>query len=310
VKTCTRCGETKPFDQFPPRRRGQPRLQSWCRACFAANNARYYREHEAAQKARLARNTAVRRGQNHLLAIAYLLQHPCVDCGEADIVVLQFDHFADKEANVSALIGGAASWSRIEREIKKCEVRCANCHRLKTAKAWSAPAIDDQSLVPAPARLQERPTQLRLKEIDLRTCRVCGQERPLSQFPLRSLEKQTRQWICLACQRAYTKRWYYDNRQRSIAGARKRNMTRRRIAHARVGGMARACADCGETNPLLIDFDHMWDKRANVSYMVHAGFSWQTITAEMDKCEIRCANCHARKTARDQGSYKTKAVGL
>jgi len=40
--------------------------------------------------------------------------------------------------------------------------------------------------------------------------------------------------------------------------------------------------------------------------MIHAGFSWKGIETEIDKCEIRCANCHARKTAREIGNYKTK----
>ena len=70
--------------------------------------------------------------------------------------------------------------------------------------------------------------------------------------------------------------------------------------------MRSECVDRGEANPLLIDFDHLWDKRADVSYMIHAGFSWKGIATEIDKCEIRCANCHARKTAREIGNYKTK----
>ena len=69
-----------------------------------------------------------------------------------------------------------------------------------------------------------------------------------------------------------------------------------------------ACIDCGETNPLLLDFDHLRDKRANVSQLVQSGFSWATIAAEIDKCVVRCANCHARKTAREIGSYRTKVV--
>jgi hypothetical protein len=305
VKTCTRCGETKPLDQFPPRRRGQSRLQSWCRACFATNNARYYLEHHATQKARLLRNTVARREENKRRAIEYLAGHPCVDCGEPDVVVLQFDHLRDKTANVSALINGGATWARIEREIAKCDVRCANCHRLRTAETW--PALDPVDAAIAWTWPAARPIQLHLEEVDVRVCRVCGQGKPLSQFPLRSKAKHTRQWICLECQRDYSRRWYMRNKERRIAAAGRRNRERRRTARAMVGVVRAACVDCGVTNPRLLDFDHLWDKRANVSYMVHAGMALATIAREVDKCAIRCANCHARKTAREQGSYRLEA---
>jgi hypothetical protein len=131
--------------------------------------------------------------------------------------------------------------------------------------------------------------------------------KPLIQFPLRSREKQTRQWICLECQRAYTNGWYQRNSERRIAAAARRSQSRRKSARAWATVVRDTCADCGETNPLLLDFDHLWDKRADVSYMIHSGMSWQTIETEIDKCVIRCANCHARKTAREQGSYRLGA---
>ena len=68
-------------------RRGEPRLQSWCRDCFAEYGSAYYREHREVQKARLLKNFALRREDNRRLMIAYLSAHPCVDCGETDIVV-------------------------------------------------------------------------------------------------------------------------------------------------------------------------------------------------------------------------------
>ncbi len=68
------------------------------------------------------------------MMLTYLLDHPCVDCGEADVRVLDFDHIiGEKTAHVSSLVGRGASWQRIEKEMAKCVVRCANCHRRKTA---------------------------------------------------------------------------------------------------------------------------------------------------------------------------------
>jgi hypothetical protein len=63
----------------------------------------------------------------------YLSDHPCVDCGNNDLRVLEFDHVrGEKEDN----IGNASqkSWSieKLQKEIEKCEVRCANCHRIAT----------------------------------------------------------------------------------------------------------------------------------------------------------------------------------
>jgi hypothetical protein len=79
-------------------------------------------------------NSRIYRKRDRELMVEYLLSHPCVDCDESDVMVLDFDHVTDtKTANVSNLVSRGASWQRIEREIAKCVVRCANCHRRKTA---------------------------------------------------------------------------------------------------------------------------------------------------------------------------------
>jgi hypothetical protein len=70
--------------------------------------------------------------RNQRLVLEYLADHPCVDCGESDPIVLEFDHLRDKRANISALTRNGESWRLLE-EIAKCEVRCANCHRRITA---------------------------------------------------------------------------------------------------------------------------------------------------------------------------------
>src|SRR5688572_15234192 len=133
VRTCTRCGETKPLCQFPPRRRSEPqKLQEWCRGCFSEANKRNYWKDPELVRARTARNSARRREESQRRVIEYLMTHPCVDCGERDILCLQFDHLTDKKFDVSFMISTGVSWHRISAEIAKCEVRCANCHARKT----------------------------------------------------------------------------------------------------------------------------------------------------------------------------------
>jgi hypothetical protein len=67
----------------------------------------------------------------------YLQEHPCKDCGETDPVVLTFDHVRGKKiANIAAMMAAKYSWKTIEKEIAKCEVRCANCHTRKSAKQF------------------------------------------------------------------------------------------------------------------------------------------------------------------------------
>jgi hypothetical protein len=73
--------------------------------------------------------------QNQTLRRRYLLRHPCVDCGEVDTRVLEFDHVRGrKSAAISFLVRIGYPWQRIVKEIAKCEVRCANCHRLRHSK--------------------------------------------------------------------------------------------------------------------------------------------------------------------------------
>jgi len=66
--------------------------------------------------------------------IEYLSRHPCVDCGEEDIVALESDHLDGEVADVSKYANGGRTRGRILVEIAKCEVRRANCHRRKTAE--------------------------------------------------------------------------------------------------------------------------------------------------------------------------------
>ncbi len=58
------------------------------------------------------------------------------------------------------------------------------------------------------------------------------------------------------------------------------------------------CIDCGENDPIVLDFDHKEPqvKFKSISKMLSGHYSWKSLLVEIQKCEIRCANCHRRKT--------------
>lgn len=126
VRRCGRCGYDLPAESF--NRLGDG-LQWWCRVCFAE----YFRERgdthrQQSKTAKLARRRALR-----AQVLDHLLGHPCVECGEADPVVLEFDHIVAKTASISRLVSLTAPRKAVEAEIALCEVVCANCHRRRTA---------------------------------------------------------------------------------------------------------------------------------------------------------------------------------
>lgn len=61
------------------------------------------------------------------------LKTGCVDCGNLDIRVLEFDHVRGRKlANLATLVQRESPLHVIAEEIAKCEVRCRNCHAVAT----------------------------------------------------------------------------------------------------------------------------------------------------------------------------------
>ena len=133
MRRCGRCRIEKPVEEFAWRRRARGQRDNYCRTCradckqehYAANRQRYIEAAIQRKRAIVAERVAY--------LIGYFEAHPCVDCGETDLVVLEFDHLRDKEFGIGTGFRDR-NWQSVLDEMAKCEVVCANCHRRRTAK--------------------------------------------------------------------------------------------------------------------------------------------------------------------------------
>ena len=112
--------------------------QSHCRRCQATYRRQHYLANRDEYIEREAARIKTRRERTRARICDFLGSHPCVDCDETDPLVLQFDHRdpAKKVLEVG-ILAASRSWTTILTEIKKCEVRCANCHRRRTARQFN-----------------------------------------------------------------------------------------------------------------------------------------------------------------------------
>ena len=133
-KVCTKCGIEKNRLLFSARKKSKDGLALWCRDCFKIHwNKRYYENRQHYRNSHSKSRNKLREEYARKV-FEYLKNHSCIICGESDPIVLEFDHRDrnDKIESVSVMTRNS-SWERIESEIKKCDVLCANCHRRKTA---------------------------------------------------------------------------------------------------------------------------------------------------------------------------------
>src|SRR5215472_5925707 len=118
TKWCYKCDRVLPITFFPINRARRDGRATMCSECKKDYNDAYY----ARTKTRFDadRRAHARKVSADLLEnlCKYLQSHPCVDCGETDFVVLQFDHLRDKEFDISRALMHRMAWPRILEEIE------------------------------------------------------------------------------------------------------------------------------------------------------------------------------------------------
>lgn len=133
MKNCSKCNEEKPEEEFSWKSKKNNVRASMCKECHKAYSKAHYLDNTDMYKAKSKISSQIARERNREYVKDYLNNHPCVDCGETDIQVLEFDHIEMLKC-VGGRVSGymTCSLSRLKKEIAKCEVRCGNCHIRRT----------------------------------------------------------------------------------------------------------------------------------------------------------------------------------
>ncbi len=132
-KLCGACQTVKPLTEFSKNKRKPDGLQTNCKVCMTAHAREYYKVNNVKQRQQI-RDAARRRREANKVNLVAAKNKPCMDCGNNyPSFVMDFDHVrGDKVMNVSEMMQHVMPWARIEEEILKCDLVCANCHRIRT----------------------------------------------------------------------------------------------------------------------------------------------------------------------------------
>lgn len=132
TKVCNICKQLKQLKEFGNLRKSFDGKQGYCLLCSREKDRKHYIKSTYRKKS-IRTNNKKRIVEVKQYVIQYLSQKSCVDCNESDMVVLEFDHKENKYKSISEMVKNGTAIKKIKYEIEKCEVRCANCHRRKTA---------------------------------------------------------------------------------------------------------------------------------------------------------------------------------
>jgi len=130
MKICSKCKLSKEEHEFHARRyaSGAMGLQSFCKSCSSSTRNSYYKKNTVKEKA-YDRN----RKKKIKEFLWDLKRKPCADCGKSfHPICMDFDHRENKKFEISDGIVNGFSKKKLLEEIKKCDLVCACCHRLRT----------------------------------------------------------------------------------------------------------------------------------------------------------------------------------
>jgi len=140
----------------------------------------------------------------------------------------------------------------------------------------------------------------------MKTCATCKVEKPETEFNWRWKSLGIRHVTCRECHKYYRKNWYENHKEEHLENVygRKRKVIQEAREFVWNFLATHPCVECGETDPVVLEFDHIHGKDKDIATMAGQGYSIKAITKEIAKCQVLCANCHRRKTSIERGWFR------
>lgn len=126
MKKCSHCRVEKPDEDFALKSRKTGRRTSICKPCYKLYQRKHYKENKEQYYARNQRQREKARK-----VLADFKSVGCKYCDEQERVALDCHHTKGDGSNERRVgkLANTGQTKQLKKELKKCEVVCANCHR-------------------------------------------------------------------------------------------------------------------------------------------------------------------------------------
>ena len=140
----------------------------------------------------------------------------------------------------------------------------------------------------------------------MKWCPKCKTEKTISEFGKNKSRSDGLQGYCKWCRNSQVRNWYSKNKEVQWHRVAKCRPKRKKAIHLKLIEYYQnnPCVDCGETDWMVLESDHVGKKTMAISKMLAMGHSWENILLELKNCVTRCGNCHRRKTIKQFEYYK------
>lgn len=142
----------------------------------------------------------------------------------------------------------------------------------------------------------------------LKKCFYCKELKSTdSDYYTNSARSDGYQTYCITCSSKRRKKRYAERSTEEKAQVKAARQRLRKESTVKIVDhfLKHPCVDCGESDPLYLEFDHVRGKKSkDVAKLVSDGAAWIRIEEEIQKCDVRCVKCHRKRTYKLLGTLR------